>query len=64
MKEYTFVIFKQLRKECPINDDPVIGYVHGVHADAQRTCNELNADSSDYHYYMDLDELKACGFQV
>ncbi len=47
-----------------MNDDPVIGYVHGVHADAQRACNELNSHSVDYHYYMDLDELKACGFQV
>ena len=64
MKEYTFVIFKQLRKECPMNDDPVIGYVHGVHADAQRACNELHSHTVDYHYYMELDELKAGGFQV
>ncbi|HPY85534.1 MAG TPA: hypothetical protein PLS20_10940 [Ruminococcus flavefaciens] len=64
MKEYTFVIFKQIRKECAMNDDPVVGYVHGIHADAQSACNELNAYSPDYHYYMDLDELKAHGFQI
>lgn len=64
MKEHTFVIFRQIRKECAMNDDPVIEYVHGSNADAQKVCNKLNADSTEYYYYMDLDDLKAHGFQV
>lgn len=63
MRERTFVIFRQLG-ECPMNDDPVIGYVHGVNADAQRACNELNTNPSIYHYYMELDDLKDHGFKV
>ena len=58
MREYTFVIFKQLRKECPMNDDPVIEYVHGTQRQAQDACNEYNSKNIGYHYFMDLEDAR------
>lgn len=58
MREYTFVIFKQINLECPMNDDPVIGYVHGTQRQAQEACNDYNSKNIGYHYFMDLEDAR------
>ena len=59
----TFVVFRQLG-DCPMNDDPIVGYIHGTNADAQKACNSFNKEGTGYYYYMDLDDLKRFGFEV
>lgn len=59
----TFVIFKMIG-ECAMNSDPVVCYVHGTNADAQKVCTDHNSKSNTYYYYMSLDNLKAHGFEV
>ena len=57
MKEKTFVISRQVGT-CAMNDDPVVGYVHGTNRHAQEITTSMTKGSNIYHYYMDLDDLK------
>ena len=63
MKERTFVIFRQVGT-CAMNDDPVVGYVHGTNRRAQEITTYITKGTNLYHYYMDLDDLKEHGDNV
>ena len=43
MREYTFVIFKQINPTYAANDDPVVAYIHGTQRQAQEACNDYNS---------------------
>lgn len=46
MRKHTFTIFN--------NDDTVYGYLFNVtRIEAQKTVEEINAETKEYHYFMD-----------
>lgn len=58
MREYTFVIFKQINPTYAANDDSVVAYIHGTQRQAQEACNDYNSKNIGYHYFMDLEDAR------